>query len=322
LIHTWEADVIPVAPDLVIFHVYGDHILYGKIIEGIRTRSSAEILMQLDHAAKWPKKVAKAEDTGLWWDDQMNAAHLPAIAKKYACGLVDVRGRWVEYLKAHSLEPKQLLKDNIHLNDHGNFVMGSIVSRYLVRRPELTESTAAVATYPMNGSKLTFTGCRIDVNAPLDAIAIDGKPVADFPTCHTTTRGKPGPWSKLFLMKVGHEKPHVAEAWTLTITEVSADKKSWAFAVAGSKTGDDGRGTSTAKFVSPSGRCVIEPAWWFPNGGPTVGDKITWDVHLMATTGIAGPDTLTINGLPPGEHTLEVKAPVKFVTVHRPVLTK
>ena len=31
--------------------------------------------------------------------------------------------RWIAYLKANRYEPRELLKDDVHLNDRGNFVM-------------------------------------------------------------------------------------------------------------------------------------------------------------------------------------------------------
>jgi hypothetical protein len=31
----------------------------------------------------------------MWWDHMMNNVFLPDYAKKYRCGLADVRGAWV-----------------------------------------------------------------------------------------------------------------------------------------------------------------------------------------------------------------------------------
>src|SRR5438093_1137458 len=81
-----------------------------------RARTSAEILMQRDHVTKWPAENPDQKNP-MWWDHMMNDVFLPGHAKKYGCGLADVRGQWLEYLKANTLEPKALLKDDVHLND-------------------------------------------------------------------------------------------------------------------------------------------------------------------------------------------------------------
>lgn len=54
LVRVAEHDVIPFYPDLVIFHVYGANDPYEEIIRTIRTRTTAEVLMQRDHVTKWP----------------------------------------------------------------------------------------------------------------------------------------------------------------------------------------------------------------------------------------------------------------------------
>ena len=65
----------------------------------------------------------------------MNRQFLPETARKYGCGLADNRGAWIDYLKANHLEPRALLKDGVHLNDHGNYLMAELVKRYLIYRP-------------------------------------------------------------------------------------------------------------------------------------------------------------------------------------------
>src|SRR5258708_4756409 len=49
-----EHDIPAFYPDLAIFHVYGAHDKYEEILKLIRTRTTAEILMQRDHVTKWP----------------------------------------------------------------------------------------------------------------------------------------------------------------------------------------------------------------------------------------------------------------------------
>ena len=68
-----EHDLYPFYPDLLIFHVYGGNQEYEEIIRNVRTRTAAEVLMQLDHVdslaagharrrprTKWPKTAGRA----------------------------------------------------------------------------------------------------------------------------------------------------------------------------------------------------------------------------------------------------------------------
>src|SRR3954454_11677934 len=124
LVRPAEHDLYPFYPDLLIFHVYGANNTYEEIIRNVRTRTTAEVLMQKDHVGgkgvqEQPDEKA---DKGLWWDWMMNNRFLPDIAAKYHCGLVDVRGPWLQYLKENKLQPQALLKDGVHLNDHGNYL--------------------------------------------------------------------------------------------------------------------------------------------------------------------------------------------------------
>ena len=50
-----------------------------------------------------------------------------SLADKYKCDLINIRDPWKAYLKDNNLEPAALLKDGIHLNDFGNFLMAELV---------------------------------------------------------------------------------------------------------------------------------------------------------------------------------------------------
>ncbi len=65
------------------------------------------------------------------------------------------------------------------------------------------------------------------------------------------------------IKQISFEKALLAEDWTLTcLSDSTPDAKKVHFKVTGSLTGDDGEGYSTERFVSQSGRVVIEPADW------------------------------------------------------------
>src|SRR5271165_4603947 len=112
----------------MILHVYGSNLEYEQLIRETRGRTTAEVLMLTDHLTRWPPaEIDEKKDKAAWWDDFMNRTFLPATARKYGCGLADNRGAWIDYLKANHLEPQALLKDGVHLNDQGNYLMAELV---------------------------------------------------------------------------------------------------------------------------------------------------------------------------------------------------
>jgi lysophospholipase L1-like esterase len=339
LVRPAEHDLYPFYPDLLIFHVYGANPQYEEIIRNVRSRTTAEVLMQRDHLTKWPPEtIDQGKDKGAWWDNLMNEKILPEIASKYGCGLADVRGGWIDYLKANDLQPKDLLSDSVHLNEHGNHLMAELIKQYLVHRPELPKdgwkdlvtTLEAGKDVSWKGNKLMieFKGNRVDVladtrvqDAPLAGakVLIDGKRPSEFPQAYRITRPAPGPWSPLFVSRVDHEKPLILEEWTLKVTVVSPDGKTFKYAVSGSVTGDDGSGTSDQPFTSPSGRVKLDPAAFFRGRGDKlpVGYESKWKVLPMFTDTYAPPQvsdrareysTTLIQGIPNGKHTLELIA--------------
>jgi hypothetical protein len=70
----------------------------------------------------------------------------------------------------------------------------------------------------------------------------------------------PGPWPAI--LKVGFEQPLIKEDWTLTASQDPQDHDVYRFEVTGSVTGPDGHGRTDKRFVSQSGRVVIEPEDW------------------------------------------------------------
>jgi hypothetical protein len=344
LIRPAEHDVYPFYPDLVVFHVFGANQQYDEIIRNIRSRTTAEVLMQTDRVGdKLPQdKPDKNADKGLWWDYLMNHQFLPDIAKKYGCGLCDIRGGWLEYLRAHHYEPTQLLlKDGAHLNAQGNYLMAQLTNRYLVYRPDLPGDAwknlthlygVHRGTWKDGKVSIDFEGNRVDLiaaaNAPNGAgaapgssarILIDGKKPSEFPGAYRITRPQPGPWSPLFLSRVDHGATLVIEDWTLQVGHVSPDGKTWDFAVRGSVTGTDGNGQSDRPFTSKSGRVKIEPVAWFRGFNPPLpeGYTIRWQVLPMFIDAYRAPRTsdparqtatTIVQGIPNTKHTLEIIA--------------
>jgi hypothetical protein len=342
LVRLAEHDIPAFYPDLVIFHVYGANNTYEEILRLIRTRTTAEVLIQKDHvAAQWPADNP-AQGHPMWWDHMMNNVFLPEYAKKYGCGLADVRSGWVGYLKANKLEPKALLSDDVHLNDHGCFVMSELVKRYLVHKPDLLSEEArnSVRTYEVGKDvkkegqslKLSFEGNRVDVltakGTGTAQVLIDGKKPSQFGECVAFTRTSPSQsWWGPALLRVSSEKPREIEEWTLKVTEVDEKAERIRFTVAGSKTGADGEGVSSERFVSKSGRVVIEPGdWWVKNIHQMgkklpVGFEIKWKAVPLFADIDGGEESLTVaQGLTNGKHTLEIvgSASIRAIRIYRP----
>lgn len=358
LIWPAEHDLYPFYPDLLIFHVYGSNKEYEEIICTTRRRTTAEILMQNDHLTRWPPAVIdRAKDKGAWWDDLMNRQFLPTTGRKYGCGLADVRGGWLSYLKTNHLEPKALLSDGVHLNDHGNYLMAELIKRHLVYRPDLPDSgwKDLVRTYEVGkdlkwqDGKLTlaFEGNRVDVlaaalpgesgawHAPKAQVRIDGKKPSQHPNLYRIPRPTPGPWSPLALVRVDHDQPLQAEDWILKVTKVNSDGTAWEYDVTGSRTGPDGHGSGSARFVSKSGRVRIEPEAWFRAGKVPPGYEIRWQVLPTFVDAYEAPQvkveareysTTLAMGLSNSRHLLEIVAgdgktvPIRAVRVYRPGL--
>jgi hypothetical protein len=278
LVRTMYYDVFPFYPDLLIFHVYGSHIEYENIIKEVRRQTTAEIIMQTDHANIWPEHRADSLGEQETWDGKMNYWYLPEIARKYKCALQPQRDEWAQYLMDYNLQPEQLLIDSVHLNEHGKWLMAELMKRFLVYLPDETQDEwkDLVKTYVVGkdvkwqGNKLTldFQGNRVVALAAEGSegtaqVMIDGKKPSEFPECYTFTRPsgtKNIGWPAI--MRISWQKPPVLEEWTVTFSDFNAENDDFKFTVTGSVTGFDGSGTGKEKFVSNSGRIVIEPQDW------------------------------------------------------------
>ncbi len=339
LYRTARFDLHPFQPDLMVFHVYGDHVRYQQLIHEARQRTTAEIVILGDHwSAKSWKDSELVEDH---WGRFMNEQLLPAVAEHYGCEFLDVRQLWKKYLEAHDLKPAQLLRDNIHLNDHGCWLMDQICRRAFQHRPELmTESSRHLVKEVMIGKgqdldfrdgklEFAFTGNRVDLISDSAGIAaldvlIDGKPPSAHPESYRITRPgglvPPASWPSLYEITLGDDP--VEEDWTLEIIETDETAEEIRFRVSGSITGFDGEGSSREPFVSKSGRVAIDPDSWVVARSVerskvpvTPGMKIHWQVKSQGVdrfyqpTALGQPSATTLFlGREPREYTLTLTA--------------
>ena len=380
LVKTAEADLYPFQPDLVIFHVYGSHKDYETIIRSIRQKTTADILMATDHiVADQELQEDESErtllppplDTPLQYvyrlarlhpittanfSTWMNFSFLPRTARKYDAELADVRRQWKNYLIVNHLKAAQLLRDDVHLNRQGEYLMAEIVKAFLNPSLILQDGAPDLRIAEIRPDKdmirttgkwtLQFNGNRVDgvvagpLGAPID-ISIDGKPPSAHPEIYGFTRASPYTgtnWPSLLRVQHG-PTPLLPETWTATIRHADAELRKFDFDVAGSRSGADGSGTSTQRFVSTSGRVVIDPGDWnlaYARATflrPPASDfRVTWDgVAYGADHWSPPPDRadtpvekIWVQGLSNGTHTLVLSGPelgkILSLRVHKPPL--
>jgi hypothetical protein len=341
LVKTAEADLYPFQPDLLIFHVYGSHIEYENIIRRVRERTCADILLQTDHITRDESLTEETDPAKLTpknWDAWMNHSFLPETARKYGACRADIHSLWKDYLKAHGLKASALLKDGVHLNAHGEWLMAEYLKAYLAPLPVGNGGDpwnhASVRTIPLSAppggtsSDLEFTGVRVDLVFRPDAAAavellVDGRRPSALSALYGFTRVSAFPNSDWpLLLKVEARAPLVDETWSVKLERISADGKNGWFTLRGTVTGEDGEGWMTNRFVSKSGRVVIEPSDWnlaycvsvFRRPLPE-GHVASWKAVLRgadsvrAPRGVPGvePSVIAVQGLPNTKHTLTLR---------------
>lgn len=123
LVRTAEHDLYDTCFDLIIFHVYGGeaHGELETIFSNIRRHTTAEILLLNHHISS---------DHTIDYDES-SYSYLNFVANKYNCELVDITKSWAYYLIDNNLKAKDLLRDNIHPNRHGNWLMVQFIGKHL-----------------------------------------------------------------------------------------------------------------------------------------------------------------------------------------------
>jgi hypothetical protein len=270
LIRTMEADILPFHPDLILFHDYGSQELYEQIIRWIRANTSAEILLQSDHVTWLPGEDDPQGARRKQFDAQEKHSFewLPALARKYGLGLADIRGGWHTHLKQTGLKPKDLLRDNVHLNAAGEALYSEITSRFLIAPSQPSDNTLVTEHRNLRwrGGELTldFEGNRVELigleGAPL-TVHIDGRsPASDSKLYYHSrpTNTWDADWPTV--MRIGNSAPLRVEEWLLKATKKRNESGTeFDYEVFGSLTGPDGNGNSLEPFISKSGRVTINP---------------------------------------------------------------
>jgi hypothetical protein len=247
-------------------------------------------------------------------------------------------------------------------NDHGEWLMAECVKAYLRYDPHLGPSPAEDWVKTLDVGKevkwadgtlqCEFTGRRVDAicgtsDAAPAAIRIDGRKPSERAELYGFTRAVTEPQGK-WLVKwpviapIGSQVPLLVEDWTLAVTRDSTVEQRFTFTLTGSKTGPDGAGRSDERFVSQSGRVVLEANNWnvayalgVLGGINPVPDEfdVKWCVEphfvdefiFSDASDPAAETTVTLaEGLPNARHTPELsgseETPITALRVYRPPL--
>jgi hypothetical protein len=300
LVRTTEQDIAAFYPDLIIFHVYGDHRAYEKILRMFRSLTAADVILQTDHGDGLPDprcdeglQLSLPRKPGcagvLWvhqrlWHDEMSYHKIPAFGKKYGMAVEPQREWWRDYLLHKQLDPQSMLmSDGLHPNEKGKQLIAAFFNRYFDNLVEhwsgqTEQNVTSIPANPVqhsNGSEtINFDGSRLELvsNRTLavwPSVTIDERAPKEIDGCYQVTRSSPlisvPEWPALRRITLLHD--HTAEAWTVTITNITPDQKTFDFTVRASASGDEGSGDSSHNFVSKSGQLSIDADdWMFQRG--------------------------------------------------------
>jgi hypothetical protein len=310
---TAERDVSDFYPDLIVFHVYGDHRAYERIIRTMRSITAAEIIVETDHLTAPAEPLCKEGFhltlrappgcKGLFWyrqrswEEHMSGVVLPYLAEKYDLAIEPRRERWASYINAHGIAPEQLLADSVHPNDAGWKLMASLFEEYFdsVVAGAEPQATSLVSTLPLPAGNLPityqFSGNRVELisRGVLDGLVtveIDGLRAEQVAGCWQITRSTALPgvpsWPAIRKETVFAE-PLGPETWTATIGNLSADQTDFDFTVHARTAGTTDHGRGREDFHSMATGIKIEAQdWTLPAGWSTFkksvpnGFQVTW----------------------------------------------
>lgn len=365
LVKTAESDLYSFQPDLMVFNVAGTDTNYDDIIRRTRQRTVADILILTDYIRNEgalteetdPLQITRGQHWILYW----NYRFLPAVALRYQTGLVNVRARWRQHLLEKNISMLDLLgPDKSHIGAQGDELMAGLVTDYFRAAPDQKKpvdpyhcdrvKTLAVGRdlrWENGKLRLAFTGNRVDVvfkdSATWPALAsvrIDGQKPSAHPELYCFTRALATPGGKWpVISKLGYVSCRQAEDWTMQVTADPAKENQFTFTLRGSRTGDDGAGRSDERFVSRSGRVVIEPEDWNVEYALSLAKvkpvpaqfTVKWRTEPTGMDQLPPPPNVTpdtdavvtvAHGLRNGPHLLEINgsAPIAALRIYCPPL--
>jgi hypothetical protein len=157
LLRTAVHDVYSSCADLIIFHVYGGeaHGELEQLFTNIRRYTTADVILMNHHLDGNQKTFNPA-----------SYQYLRYIAGKYSLEQVDITTEWIKYIADNNLNQKDLLRDNVHPNPNGNWLMAQLIGRHIKYNPlfpspwlNMVQTCFAKFAYDVNGiMPLVFTG--------------------------------------------------------------------------------------------------------------------------------------------------------------------
>lgn len=170
IVRTAVHDVYPFNPDLIIFHVYGGEKAgeLEQLFSNIRKYTTSDILLMSHHL--------NASQTR---PDDNQTKFIRYIANKYNCELADISAEWPPYLAENKLKPNDLLRDGVHPNRNGNWLLAQLVCRHIRYNPLFPSSW-----YKMVRSYYPVTAFDPGVSNPVSLVGkawknINGAAVSD-----------------------------------------------------------------------------------------------------------------------------------------------
>jgi hypothetical protein len=372
LIRTAEHDLYDARPDLIIFHVYGgeNHGELEQLFTNIRRYTTAEVLLMNHHLDRASKAINETSFNYLRYIANKYNCELVDISTEWMRYLADNHlentdllrdgvhlnrhGNWlsagfiIRHLRYNSLFPGDWTDRVQTAYVKAAYDRGRANAFTFTGEPWNIIGDVPAGDSPKSTLKYTFHGNRVDIVAgqlPGEVktgsarIYIDGKPVSSHPGLYTVTRPSMSPefWFPS-IMRIGYQKPLVEEEWTLHVDRANVDSTVFYFSVKGSETGFDGAGNTAERFVSKSGRVVIDPSdyMFFKVNAPTpAGFEVHWSVLPLYLEVYRTPvmtdrtkvyKTTVVQGLENTRHTLEIipvgdgVVPVEAIEIHRPPL--
>ncbi len=208
----------------------------------------------------------------------MSYHKIPALGKKYQVAVEPQRRWWRDYLLQRHVDPKSLLRDEIHPNERGKTLIAAFFNAYFDNlvaswngqtEPDAVSVPPAVHSVGAEPDTVKFEGDRLELLsdrriAVWPTVHIDGKSPEELGGCYQVSRASPiqtvPDWPAVRRIELGPRQ--VPQIWTAMLTQLSADQSQFRFRVTGSVTGDEGEGSSGQKFTSRSGQITIQPEDW------------------------------------------------------------
>ena len=249
-------DILRWQPDLVLFSAYqGTAEAWERLLSELRSETTADIVIRTQHVDANEKPDSPRETA--------ESVTLRRLAGTYGVELIEVRNEWLDYLRANNLQPRDLLRDNVHLNAKGETLMALLYERHFrykppaggwvdrVRRFDVGEfiedhrregivlegqgwnrkvwDRVARSNSAEDRLRLRFRGTRVDLVMPTThgraTVLIDGKKPSELNLFHgTRPQNRTMDSGAPNVPMTYHTGANMqAETWVLTLTEGNAD---------------------------------------------------------------------------------------------------